>query len=104
MKRRRVTALLPPEIYEHLERWAERDDRGVEQQAAHVIRQISDHPSSSGIHPVMGAPTSSHADWERALAAVLADIARRPGRLVDRPDATSEPAHGKPGDRSDTRR
>ena len=40
MKRRRVTALLPPEIYERLERWAERDDRGVEQQAAHVIRQV----------------------------------------------------------------
>jgi hypothetical protein len=35
-----------------------------------------------------GAPASSHTDWERAVAAALADIASRPGRLASSVIAT----------------
>lgn len=56
----------------------------------------------------MSAPASSHAGWERDLAAVLADIAARPGRLITAAsasgnvDAKSLPENGVPP--SDTRR
>lgn len=38
-KRRRVTALLAPELYEKLEQLAAENDRGTDQQAAHMLRR-----------------------------------------------------------------
>jgi hypothetical protein len=47
----------------------------------------------------VSAPVAiSHADWERKLAAVLADIARRPGRRTNLADIPPEPTPADPAD------
>lgn len=39
MAKRRLLVLLPPDEYQQLEHWAEREERTLDQQASYVLRQ-----------------------------------------------------------------